>query len=100
MFGWLVMAQAITAIGPPLVVDPRLRAGAPCTRSSEAGEITVCGSTEQPYRLKSDLPKSDELRLPKAEVSALGGKATIETEQVGVGGFPSNRVMLRMKWKF
>ena len=100
MMHWLAVMQAVTLIGPPLVIDPRLRAVAPCVRSSDPNEITVCGNSEQPYRLKQPMTETTEPGLPRAEMSALGGRVAVETEQAGVGGFPSNRAMVRMKWKF
>ncbi|KAB7647462.1 hypothetical protein [Polymorphobacter fuscus] len=94
----LAMLQGVAAFGPPLVTDPRLRAVVPCQRKVD--EITVCAKGDQPYRLKPDLAPLPEPGLPKAETSALGGRVAVETERVGVGGFPSNRAMVRMKWKF
>ena len=52
-----------------------------------------------PYRIKQ--PPSASSEAPKAEVHlGKGARASAETEQVGVGGFPSNRMMVRLKFKF
>jgi hypothetical protein len=99
---WWLMMQAVS--GPVLPAPPAVRpkpAVQPCTPSTDPGDITVCARTDEPYRLKK-LPAGVEREKapPKTEVALLGGKAAVETEQADVGGFPSNRAMVRFKVPF
>lgn len=95
----LLLLQASSA-APEAAID--LTASDPCRdrRAAEA-DVVVCGRKEErsPYRLPI-LPKVEEKQV-KAE-KLLGGGAAVaaETEQVDVGGFPSNRLMVRFKVKF
>ena len=94
------LAQVI-ATAPPDTID--LTIPRPCESPPNAGEeIVVCGRRPDelgPYRLPP-LPQRDSY-IPKAE-RAIGKGIAIaaETEQADVGGFPSNRVMVRFKIKF
>ena len=70
-----------------------------CDPAANATEIVVCGSRKTDrYRLKPLAP--DDPRFGKAQTSIAGAKVGVETEQVSVGGIPSNRVMARIKIKF
>ena len=52
-----------------------------------------------PYRINQAVPR--QLEPPKAELQLADGlTAAAETENVDVGGFPSNRLMVRFKIKF
>ena len=95
------MLQAVSA-SPPERVD--LTIPQPCAaQRSETDEVVVCAnrSGESPYRL-SEVPEPAEGgALPKAEVKvAEGVSAGAETEKADVGGFSSNRAMVRLKVKF
>ena len=75
----------------------------PCeAERSVDGEIVVCAPRQEglsPYRI-NPLP-ARQSGLPKAEVRlAKGVIASAETEQAMVGGFPSNRAVIRLKFKF
>lgn len=99
MMLWLLLQASVA--GPPL---PAPRPAAPaCLPDAAGGEVTVCGSRgqQEQFRLRA-LPQRydpDVAALPKAETSILGGKAKVaaETEAAGVGGFQSNRGMVRLK---
>jgi hypothetical protein len=93
------VAQAISA-SPPERVD--LTIPQPCNPAAAAkDEVVVCANKngESPYRLREQpTPKKD---VPKAELSvAEGVSVAAETESVDVGGFPSERAMIRLKLKF
>lgn len=73
----------------------------PCEPAKAGEEVVVCAnrSGESPYRLKQTAQK--ERGPAKAQVEVADGvTAGAETENVDVGGFPSNRFMLRLKMKF
>ena len=94
----LILAQVVSA-SPPERVD--LTIPQPC-RAESAGEVVVCAnrSGESPYRLKQPVERARE-GLPKAEKQiAEGVGVAAETEAADVGGFPSNRAMIRLKIKF
>ena len=63
-------------------------------------EVVVCAKRgESPYRLK-ELPLAQH-RLGDAKVQISDGvSAAAETESADVGGFTSNRLMVRFKVKF
>jgi len=104
MFAWFVLGMQASgaASGTP---DPApIRLTAPCPGPSDGGDVVVCGrSRGDEYRLK---PLPDRYRpsaqaIPRAQVPLAGGfKGAAETEQADVGGFPSNRIMLRLKRPF
>jgi hypothetical protein len=73
----------------------------PCERTKADQEVVVCAKRgESPYRL-GELPPAKRLALPDAQVKIADGvSAGAETESVDVGGFSSNRLMLRFKMKF
>ena len=84
--------ETIVAVVPP-----------PCKAGRSANdEIVVCAPRQEglsPYRINPSPTRQRE--LPKAEVQlAEGVSASAETEQADVGGFPANRVMVRLKFKF
>jgi hypothetical protein len=96
----VALAQAVTS-APPEKID--LTLPRPCeTQKSNNDEIVVCarrGDGFSPYRINQPLPSQSE--TPKAELQLADGvKAAAETESADVGGFPSNRVMVRLKIKF
>jgi hypothetical protein len=97
------------ASGPPIV--PTLLAAPPhnylhppadsCGKG-QIDEIVVCGArdADKRYRLQpidSDLYADAPIR---AETNLLGGTLGVGATQAGVGGFPSNRIMLTFKIKF
>ena len=97
---FLVLAQA--ASSAPL--EPTALAVAPPCEAQRSvdGEIVVCAPRPEglsPYRI-TQLP-ARQAGIPKAQVRlAKGVIASAETEQAMVGGFPSNRAVIRIKFKF
>ena len=94
------LAQAMSG-SPPERID--LLIPQPCEAERPAeGEVIVCAPAREgssPYRIKQPPPEPSE--VPKAEVQlGKGTSVSAETEQVDVGGFPSNRAMVRLKVKF
>jgi hypothetical protein len=94
------MAQAVTSV-PPEKIDLTIRR--PCeAQKSNDDEIVVCARRNDslsPYRIYQPPPRQSD--IPKAEMRLADGlSASAETENAEVGGFPSNRVMVRLKIKF
>lgn len=93
------LVQSVTSVPPEtidLTIRPRCEA-----RKAEKDEIVVCArpSDENPYRINQPQPRQSD--IPKAELQLADGiNASAETENVDVGGFPSNRLMVRLKIKF
>lgn len=93
-----ILAQVVSAT-PPERID--LTIPQPC-RAESAGEVVVCANRngESPYRLKQPAVRARE-GLPKAEKQIADGVGiAAETEAADVGGFQSNRAMIRLKIKF
>lgn len=66
-----------------------------------AGEITVCAEDPDRYRYRRELDVSSPDEEGKAQFELIEGvEMQVETEQVNIGGFPSNRVMVRATIKF
>lgn len=95
-----LLSQVMSAT-PPETID--LTIPQPCRPDQQSsGEVVVCANRngESPYRLKEPSRMKRE-GLPKAEAQiAEGVSVSGETENVDVGGFPSNRAMIRVKIKF
>ena len=93
--------QAISA-SPPERVD--LTIPQPCAaQRSETDEVVVCANRdgESPYRLTEVPEPNGNAALPKAEVKVADGVGVgAEMEKAEVGGFDSNRAMVRLKFKF
>ena len=78
---------------PKPTIKPR------CPRSS-VNEIVVCAPDQEEFRLRP-LPPTFESTTPDAEVGlGEGATAGVAAEGAGVGGWVSNRVMVRVKLKF
>ncbi len=97
---FLLMSQAISPAPPERI---SLTVPAPCeAERSVNDEIVVCVRRPDgvsPYRINQSA--GPQPQVPKAEVQLANGvSASAETEQADVGGFPSNRVMVRLKFKF
>ena len=93
----LVAIQAAASAAPvriDLTVPP------PCGAQQAAGdEIVVCAKGSNAYRINQ--PAAPPSQLPKAQAQiAQGVEASADTEQADVGGFPSNRMVVRLKFKF
>lgn len=98
----IIFLMALQALGsaPPEKVD--LTIPKPCGEQRESDEVVVCGSRDgaSPYRLKIPMQQSEQA-LPSARFQISEGVgAAVETEEADVGGFKSNRAMVRVKIKF
>jgi hypothetical protein len=91
----------VVASGSPDAIDLTIPPSCEAQRAA-SDEIIVCGRRDGepgPYRLPQ-LPPRDP-GLPRAETGIAKGVAIAgETERADVGGFPSNRAMVRLKIKF
>lgn len=97
---FLLMAQSVSS-NPPEKID--LTIPQPCeARRSSNDEIIVCATGQQglsPYRINQ--PAAEQPVIPKAEVQlAAGVIVAAETEQAVINGFPANRMLVRLKFKF
>lgn len=94
------IAQAVAST-PPQKIDLTIRPACE-SQKSDGDEIVVCARRKDgfsPYRINQPPPRQPD--LPKAELQLEGGLSiAAETENVDVGGFPSNRLMARLKIKF
>ena len=65
------------------------------------GEIVVCATDQDEFRYKREFDVAAPPGIPDARISLGEGKTlSAETEQAGVGGFPSNRIMVRLRVGF
>lgn len=79
---------------------PALQLLQPRCTPAPAGEIVVCARDQERDRLRP-LPDVSGSVLPKAETRLGDGVvASAHVEQAGVGGWPSNRLMVDLKFGF
>ncbi len=65
------------------------------------GEIVVCATDQSEFRYKREFDSDPPPDIPGARISVGKGKTlSAEIEQAGVGGFPSNRIMMRLRIGF
>ncbi len=86
------------AAGPTLAAPPALQAAPACI--VEDDEVLVCGRRGSPHRLKPLAPRYEKPAVPRATIAVAGGEIAAEGEAAGVGGFVSNRAMVRLKLPF
>lgn len=70
-------------------------------KKTATDEILVCAkrTDRSPYRITQPPPRQS--RVPKAELQLADGvSASADIDGYDVGGFPSNRIMVRLKIKF
>lgn len=100
MIAIMLMAQGAPAPAPADVAGidfdlAKVKPAAPC--NGLGSDIVVCARRREENRVGA-LPEVEISALPKAEFKLFGDvKGAVETEQAGVGGFVSNRVMARVK---
>ena len=95
---WLFLAEAPAELDFDLARLPNRAADC---RSSNGDQILVCAPKIVRDNRVTDLGSTNEAYLPKAEVKLFGDvKGAVENEAVAVGGFPSNRMMVRVKIPF
>lgn len=95
----LLLTQSTTIVEPPRVVIDLLPK--PCAKTpGQSDEVVVCAqrAVEEPYRIgpTTEAPPA----LPEAKIGI--GKATLaaEAQKGEVGGIPTNRAMITLKFKF
>lgn len=73
----------------------------PCQEARTDAEVVVCAKRgDSPYRLR-DAPPAKRQALPDAKLTIADGvSVAAETEGAEIGGFASNRMMVRFKLKF
>ena len=104
------LAQPVIEVGTAVAGDRSLEGGTidllsksavkpRCPRAS-ANEIVVCAPDQEAFRVRP-LPQTYEGFQPDAEIG-VGQNATVgaTAEAAGVGGWQSNRIMVRFKLKF
>ena len=98
----LFMAALQAFAGPPAPVVPHAAPVAPtCPTSPDPDDVVVCAGDPDRFRLKPLPPRVAGPVLPKAETRVFGNaKVAAETEAASVGGFVSNRAMVRLKVPF
>ena len=91
-----IMAQAVA--GPVLPMPRKPATGRHCPPSDTGDEVVVCGRSAEAERLRPIPDYGAKDGLPRAATDIAGvGTLSGEVEQAGVGGFPSNRAMMRLK---
>ena len=96
----LAMAQAVPPAPRPASVPTIPR---PCDAQDQDrdADIVVCGRRDDSKRYRLPPPTPYQSALPKAELKLGNGTSlSAETERVDIGGTPSNRAMIRLKFKF
>lgn len=98
----IALLFTLQVIGPPAAAAKRLSAARSCAaEGGQAGDVVVCGRPDQEQFRLRPLPDRTEPAVPRAETRVFGNvKAAADVEQAGVDGFPSNRIMLRLKFPF
>ncbi len=98
---WTVVLMALQAgavAGPVLPAPRRAPTIRRCPPSDSGDDVVVCGRSSDADRIGTIPDYSRPFTLPKARTDIPGvGTLSAETEQAGVGGFPSNRAMIRLK---
>lgn len=101
-----LLLQAVADPSPPALPERidlmQALDDARCARAADEDEIVVCArrSLKEAYRLER-LPDTYEEQPMRAETTIAGSvKAGVEAEGATVGGFTSNRVMVRFKLPF
>ncbi|WP_343525549.1 5'-nucleotidase [Sphingomonas sp.] len=94
----MIAMQAGAVAGPVLPVPRRPEAPTRCPVGETGDDVVVCARSAEEDRLRPVPDYSKPLSLPKARTEIPGvGTLSGEVEQAGVGGFPSNRAMIRLK---
>ncbi|WP_336868243.1 hypothetical protein [Sphingomonas sanguinis] len=98
---WTVVLMALQAgavAGPVLPAPRRAPTARRCPPSDSGDDVVVCGRSSDADRIGTIPDYSRPFTLPKARTDIPGvGTLSAETEQAGVGGFSSNRAMIRLK---
>lgn len=101
---WLALMVALQsgAVAGPVLPKPRPPATARrCPDRGEGDDVVVCARPSDAYRIPTIPDYSSPMTLPAARTDIAGvGTVSAETEQGNVGGFVSNRAMIRLKIPF
>ncbi|WP_294203896.1 hypothetical protein [uncultured Sphingomonas sp.] len=90
--------QAGAVAGPVLPAPRRAPTIRRCPPSDSGDDVVVCGRSSDADRIGTIPDYSRPSTLPKARTGIPGvGTLSAEVEQAGVGGFSSNRAMIRLK---
>ena len=89
----LLLLQAAAA---PVVYDTRAVTQACDGAGTRDDAIVVCGRRDK-ERYRIPVLPPDDPRFGTAQTSVGGAKIGVGTERATVGGFPSNRVMARVR---
>lgn len=74
-----------------------------CSREAQSGEIVVCArpGDAMRYRIVNRIDPEQERLFPRAEFKISDSLTTdVTAANANVGGFTSNRVMVRFKFRF
>lgn len=97
----ILLVLAAEASAPSDFDLARLRTSTRACRQAGDDQIVVCATKAKPDERVQVLGSTDEAILPRAEIGLFGDvKAAVENEAADVGGFRSNRVMVRLKVPF
>lgn len=93
-------AAATAATAPPHVFLHPLSDG--CDSRAPADEVVVCGDkqADERYRLRPSDARNYAEPPVRAQVKLGNGTAGVTNEQADIGGWPSNRVMITLKFPF
>lgn len=101
MLATLVLLQIAPMIRKDDFDLARYKPSPPDCTTPSASEIIVCGGLPSASQRIDPAPATAEPLLPRAEIGLLGKSTmSVETEATSVGGFPSNRAMVRVKVPF
>ncbi|WP_230480431.1 hypothetical protein [Sphingomonas sp. Leaf21] len=94
----MIFAFQAGAMAGPVLPAPRRPPTARRCPAGDDDDVVVCGRSSDADRIGTVPDYSRPFTLPQARTEIPGvGTVSAETEQVGVGGFPSNRAMIRLK---
>ncbi len=91
------------AVSGPVLPKPKSVLPRECPKAQPGdASIVVCARGQEEFRLRAvpERYSSDPQALPKAALKIGDNTVAAETEQGDVGGFTSNRVMLRLRRPF
>lgn len=98
---WTVVMFALQAgavAGPVLPPPRRVPTARRCPPGESGDDVVVCARSPDADRIGTIPDYSRPMTLPRAATAIPGvGTLSAETEQAGVGGFPSNRAMIRLR---
>ena len=96
---WTLLLITWQAAAGPTLPTPRVLQAAPiCV--VEDDEVLVCGRRGSPHRLRPLAARYEKPAVPRAAIAVAGGEIAAEGEAASVGGFVSNRAMVRLTLPF